>query len=424
MLVEEIFEVIKEQKEEVKKRLKRIDKTVPREVDYNKLIKTKNIVAIIGARQVGKSTLLLQLYSKIKKGAFITFEDERLDLKKSDLNKLLEAIYMLYGEIDIFYFDEIQRINGWELFVRRLYDSGKKIFLTGSNSRNLTIPLANSLTGRHINILLLPFSFKEYLKYYNIHIPNIPTTRERAVIKSKFRNYLFSGSYPPYLEENNYLIVNMIYEDILIKDVLLSTGSKELSNVKAVSRYLANNVGDKITFNSATKSLPIESPTTVIAYIDAFVNSFLYFLVYRFDESAKRINKSEKKVYIVDNGIRNIIVLKRKPNYGKLLENLVFLELLRRQNDIYYFKSKNDKECDFVVKDISRSMIQNIQVTYELNDQNKDREVKGLLEAMKYFKLKEGLLLTYDQEDEIEIKDKDGKVRKIIVRPVWKWLLG
>lgn len=410
-----ILEIIKDQKSYFDSFLKN-NKNVFRKIDFNKYIKSKEIIVITGSRRSGKSYLLLQFKDKMKTGSYVNFEDDRfLSFNEKDFDNLLKAIYEVYGEKnDIFFFDEIQNIKNWEIFVRRLYNYKYKVFITGSNANLLSSELATKLTGRHLDITLLPFSFDEYLKYYNINYNKNYNLKEKSKILRYFNNYLVEGAYPQFLEENNTDIIRNIYSDAIYKDLQPRYSIENINDLKETLLYLSSSLSSPISYNNISKSLNIKSHNTVKRYIESLESVYLIFLIKKYSESNKKILKAYKKVYFIDNGLRNILTFQRYQDKGNLLENIVFLELLRRGKEITYFND-NNSECDFIAKDKS---FETFQVCFELNDKNKEREVNGLLLAMNFFKLKIGYILTYDQEDELKI---DNKIIKVI--PVWKWLL-
>ncbi len=408
-----ISEVLESQKDEMK-----LSNYVNRDIKYKKYLNLSEILVIIGPRRSGKSTFMKYIANKYDKKIFINFEDERLiSIETNDLDTLLLLGKKVYGDTKILFFDEIQSVDYWEKFVRRLYREGYKIFITGSNTKNLRNKLAETLTGRYFKILVLPFSFKEILRAKGITFKN--KKQDYPNMLRAFDNYLYFGGFPKYVLTNDKEYIKMIYEDILYKDVIQINNVRNERAIKELPLYLANAMTKELTYSSAAKTLGLDDHS-VKNYISYLENAFIVKVVDQYNESSKKRIKTPKKIYFIDNGLRNILVPNRYKDKGNLLENLVFIQLFRNKREIYYFKK--NKECDFITIDKEHNF-QAIQVTYELNDQNKDREIKGLLEAMKFFKLKEGLLLTYDQEYEIKVKDKDGKTRKIIVKPVWKWLL-
>jgi len=380
-------------------------------------IKNPFIIVISGIRRSGKSTLLNQAKLKYP-GYYLNFDDDRLiNFKLEDFQNLYEIFIELYGEKDIFYFDEIQNIDGWERFVRRLHDSEKKVFITGSNATMLSRELGTHLTGRHLAINLFPFSFREFLKLKSFEIKknDIYLIEKKVLIKKYFEDYLNNGGFPEYLKTENKDYLKILYENILYRDIIVRYN---LSNEKALKELVyiaASTISKEISFNSIKKLLNLGSSTTVKDYFDFLENSFLVFLIPKFNYSLKKQIYANKKVYLIDTGLAKYVGYRVSKDIGNLLENLVFIELKRKRKEIFYYSDKH--ECDFVIRE-GLKIRECIQVCYDLNDGDREREINGLLEALNKFKLKEGLILTNDQEEELKLNGK-----KIVIKPVWKWLL-
>ena len=384
-------------------------------------MKNDFVIVLTGLRRTGKSTLLKQLRRKYP-GYYLNFDDDRLvNFSVQDFQDLYEILIELFGVKNLFYFDEIQNVLGWERFVRRLHDENKKVFVTGSNANTLSQELGTHLTGRHLNLTLFPFSFREYLLLKNFLLGknDFYLTEKRALIKKYLFEYIKEGGLPEYLISRNKEYIKTLYENILYKDIITRYKLGNEKSLKEILYFVVNNFSKEISFNSLKKLTGLGSSTTVKDYFEFMENCYLIFLVQKFDYSFKKRVYANKKVYLIDNAFANYLSSKNTEGYGELLENTVFLELLRMKKEIFYFRGK--KECDFVVRE-GIKITQAIQVCYDFNKETKEREISGLSEAMTQFKLKEGLILTYDQEDEIKIKGK--KVKKIIIKPGWKWLLG
>ncbi len=382
-------------------------------------IKNDFVIIISGIRRCGKSTLLAQIRKK-HSGHYINFDDERLiNFRVEDFKVLEELFIELYGEKRIFYFDEIQNIPMWERFVRRLHDERKKVFITGSNASMLSKELGTHLTGRYLMLSMFPFSFLEflYLKKFELNKNSIYLTASRAKIKNNFEEYFINGGFPEYLKELNIDYLKTLYESIIYRDILVRYKIPNEKSLKELVSLAINSISKEISFNSIKKILGLGSSTTVKDYFDYLENSFLIFLVPKFDYSLRKQMYYNKKVYCIDNGLAKYLGFRISPDNGRLLENIVFIELKRRGKEIYYHVEK--RECDFVIKEGAK-IIKAIQVCYELTRDNKEREIEGLTQAMSKFKLKEGLILTHDQEEEIKLKGNS----KIIIKPVWKWLLN
>lgn len=360
---------------------------------------------ITGVRRCGKSTLLHQLIKNQKKAYYINFEDPRLgSFDLNDLNKVEPIMEELYGQGGTYFFDEIQNVPQWEKFIRYLVDKKKKVVLTGSNASLLSKELGTKLTGRHLRYELFPFSFREFLKLKNAE-SSLDT----------FKEYLFQGGFPEFIKKNNPTILHELLSDIVMKDIAVRFNIKNTEILRKIAIFLITNVGKEFSYNSIKKMFSIKSVQSVIDYVSFFEEAYLIFSIPRFSYSFKQQQVNPKKVYSIDNGFSNNNSASFSKDSGKMLENLVFLALRRKYKDILYFQEKN--ECDFVIKEKDK-IVQAIQVCFDLNEETKDREINGLMESMREFKLNQGLILTYKQDDEFKIDN-----RTIKVLPVWKWLL-
>jgi len=407
-----------EQRETILQRDLGIERTILKFIE--KKAKLPHVVVLTGLRRSGKSTLLRQLIKKQyddKNFYYINFEDERLfNFKAEDFNIIYETLVELFGEKKTFFIDEIQNITNFENFVRRFYDMDFKFFITGSSAKLLSKEIGTKLTGRHIDIIVKPFSFKEFLifKSFKIDKQTIFKTNTRAELKKYFSEFLVSGGMPEYVQYRDPEILNRVYEDIVIKDIVARYKVDNVKELKELYQYLVTNVSQKFSYNSLKKFIRINSANTIKKYIDYLEETYFISQVSKFDYSLKKQIINDKKVYLIDNGFISKISMKFTKDDGWLLENLVFTEL-KNTTDIFYYLEKF--ECDFVVTE-NNKVTEAVQVCWNLTQTNKERELNGLLEAMNKLKLKTGLILTNDQEEEIEL---DGKI--IIVKPVWKWLL-
>lgn len=390
----------------------------------SKQISLPHAVVISGIRRSGKSTLLNQIINHFYNTGvyYLNFEDERLvDFEVADFNSLYEAFLELYGERKVFFFDEIQNVTKWEIFVRRMQNKGYKFFITGSNASLLSKELGTKLTGRCVSIELYPFSFLEYLSFkgYKLQKNALSYTAERASIKKHFSEYLKYGGMPEYLKYNDTTLLKRVYEDILYRDIVARYDIKQVKALRELGLYLLSNIGGLFSYNNLSKTLGVRSMNTVKSYTDFLENSFLVSLINRFSYSLKQQFVANKKIYCIDNGLAESIAFQFSKNKGKFLENLVFLELRRRRPEIYYYKTANSLEVDFLIKN-GKKDISLIQVADNLgNEKTRQREISALTHSMDELKLKKALILTEDTEEEIKLK---GKV--IAVQPVYKWLLG
>jgi len=388
---------------------------IARAVNFDNHKKSKMITVISGVRRSGKSTLLSQFFDLLGGGHYLNFDDERLfDFSLEDFRTLL-SIFDGQKESDVFFFDEIQNVSGWERFVRRLHDEGKKVFVTGSNATLLSGELGTHLTGRYKKIELYPFSFFEYIRLKKGDVKN-KTSKNRAKIIRFFDEYAEMGGFPGFLAENDREILQRIYEDILYRDLLVRFQIREVDAFRKLASFLFANVGKNIGYSSLKNVLGFASATSVKNYVSFLEESFLLFEVRKYDASLKKQYVSEKKIYAVDNGLRNAVSFSISEDRGRMLENAVYMELRRKGKEIFFFKEKN--ECDFVIRQ-GIKIVEAIQVCESISDmETKDREVAGLLEAMEKLHLSSGIIVTRHEEETLTIEGK-----KISVVPAWKWFL-
>ncbi|MFH1856601.1 MAG: ATP-binding protein [Candidatus Omnitrophota bacterium] len=385
--------------------------------------KLPHSIIVSGIRRTGKSTLLSQIIQRHYKDKFyyLSFEDERLlNFSLADFNQLYEVFLEVFGEKKVFFFDEIQNVAEWELFVRRMQEREFKFFITGSNASLLSKELGTRLTGRYVMLELFPFSFREFLRFKNVSAQNdkLLTVKDRAVVKRFFNEYLKNGGMPEYLKYDDETMLKRVYEDILYRDIAARYEIKEIKALRELGLYFLSNIGTVFSYNNLKNVLGLGSGNTIKSYTEYLENSFLIFTINRFSYSLKQQFVANKKVYCIDNGLANAVAFQFSQNKGKFLENLVFMELKRRFDEIFYYKTQKNLEVDFCVRDEKRNIML-FQVAQNLASQKtREREIKSLLSAMEELKLSVGVILTEDEEEEIMVKRK-----KIVVKPVYKWLM-
>jgi predicted AAA+ superfamily ATPase len=397
--------------------------------DINIPLNSNKIVTLVGVRRSGKTYALYNLINELRKKIdtkniiYINFEDDRLfGLKANDLSLLIDAYFEMYPQKrdeEIYLFlDEIQEIDGWEKFVRRIYDTlNIRIFLTGSSAKMLSVELASSLRGRTITYEIYPLSFKEYLEFKNIDV-NLYSSKSLSFIKNQFEIYLKEGGFPEIAFEKDKDIKQRILRDyvnlIIYKDIIDRYNIKNLSLLKFLIRYTFSNLSTLISFNklyNELKTLGYKlSKDTLFEYFNYLNDAYALFLVPIFRSSIKEEQRNPKKMFIVDNGFNYIYNTSFSNEYSKLYENLVFLHLKRKYKEIYYFKEK--QEVDFFVPE-SRLLI---NVSFKIDNQKTfNREISALKEAMEKYKINKSYLITSDEEKEID---------DIKIIPLWKFLLS
>ncbi|MGM0573348.1 MAG: ATP-binding protein, partial [Bacteroidota bacterium] len=317
-----------------------------------------------------------------------------------------------------FYFDEIQNVAGWERFVRRLHDYKNKVYVAGSNASMLSRDLGTHLTGRYCQKELFPFSFAEFLEFQSGEIPlkSFFSTEEKVQLHGKFLKYFQQGGFPAYLQSGNSQYLKGLYESIIYRDVMVRNSLTNEKEILELVHYAASNTSRLFSYNSLTKVVGVKNATTVKNYLSFLEDTYLNFLVSKYDFSVKKQIQNPKKIYFIDLGVVRELGFHHSEDNGRLLENLVFIELKRRGKEIYYHAQKH--ECDFLIKEKNR-IKEAIQVSWSIhNPATREREIAGLIEALTHHSLKGGLILTDDEEDEFVIKG-----FKIKVMPTWKWLL-
>jgi len=413
MNVEEAKRIVADQKELVEEKLSM--NYIKREVgDISRFLVIPNVLAILGVRRSGKSTLSLILMKELNvKFAYLNFDDESLyGLTTKDLKSIEQAIYEVYGnDVNYLVFDEIHNVKGWELFVSRLRET-KRIIITGSNSRMLSGELATLLTGRHSDFILFPFSFREYLRFKKVSEEVPLSTRRIAEIKVELEKYMEVGGFPEALIIGKDQI-DVIYNDILFKDVVFRYKIRELEKFKDFSKSLISYYSTEVSLSKLAKVIGVDRKT-IDLWSFGLENAYLIHFLPRYGEKPRERLTFNKKVYIVDPGIISRVALRAKDK-GRVMENLVVLKLFRdnQLKGIYYVKGK-DFEVDFYDEVNSRLL----QVTYA-SDKIEEREIRSLLKAEEMLRAKELIVITYDIEGE---EEREGKKIKLI--PLYKFLLS
>ncbi len=382
-------------------RLATMSSGMPRPLSgYEKL--STHAFILTGIRRCGKSTILQQLFRVIGKPAiFLNFEDPRLaGFDLSDFNRLHEIA--LERKVETYFLDEIQLVPSWQSFVRFRLDESYRIFITGSNASLLSDDLGVKLTGRHISKILFPFSYREFLSF----------TGESAGEES-VKNYLTNGGFPEFLKTGSADVLMQIFNDIVARDVALRHGIRNTGTLRQLAVWLASHTARTFTANSVRKLFQIASASSVMEYLTYFEDAYLFFFLPKFSYSEKVRQVNPRKVYCVDNGLAFHNSLSFSDDWGRLLENQVYLYLRHKADEIYYFSESH--ECDFVVFNNSKSPIA-IQVCWNVNPENMTREMVGLHEAMEFFSLTEGTIVTLAQSDHFE---KDGKTIRLV--PFWEF---
>jgi len=394
-----------------------------------KIINSEQIIIITGARRAGKSFLMRQLAKDLigqgvnkKDILIVNFEDPRFIKLDSET---LEDIYQFYvrhfnvtGAPYIF-LDEIQEVKGWEKWVKMMQEFKKaKIIISGSNAHLLSRELGTTLTGRHLDLFVYPLSFKEFVNF-QIENKNEDTSKQKL-----FQQYLEFGGFPKvFFEKNKQELLLTYFQDVINRDVIKRYSIRKTDGLRNLINFYFSNFSNLISYTSIAKFLGLTTDT-IIKFSQYFSNAYLVFFLKKFSFKIKEQDRSPHKIYINDPGLINAVGFKFSDNFGRLLENIVFLEFLRRKNsntnniNLFYYQDDQKREVDFIWQE-GKNIKQAIQVCADLSNLKiKKREIKNLEKAMEEFNLKQGLILTYNTEEKIKI----GK--KIIdVKSIYQWLL-
>ncbi len=392
----------------------------------------KEIILITGVRRSGKSSLMklilediiLKFKIPISNVLYLNFEDERfVDFTVKDF----ELLYETYLEIEnpkgryYFFLDEIQNVKGWEKWVNRLYEfESIKFFITGSNATLLNSEISTALTGRNRQLVNWPFSFREFLlmRKVSLNEHDLYLREKRVMLKNLFKEYLTLGGFPEVLKLKDNTLLEQYFKDIIYRDVITRFSIRNIKEFKELCLYLCSNISTIYSYENLKDMINAKSINTIKNYLQYLEDVFLFFRLSLFDYSVKRQIYNPGKFYVIDTGLSQTVGFKLSQNIGHIYENIVFLELKRRNKDLFYWKSKDGKEVDFVIREGTR-IEQVIQVGYDINNlKTKEREIMGLLASSDELNPRKYLIITADE-------DKEEKINKLKIKilPLWKWLL-
>ncbi|MEM5875177.1 MAG: ATP-binding protein [Candidatus Aenigmatarchaeota archaeon] len=390
---------------------------------------TNFIISIIGPRRAGKTYYLFQIKNLKPNSLYLNFEDSRLiGANFRDIREMIRLFEEIYGiKPQYLLLDEIHNVKNWEIIIREIHDLKLyKIVITGSSSKLLSKEISTKLRGRTLSYVLFPFSFREFLDAKKISIEKFLSKEKEVEIKRNLREYIEFGGFPEVIL-NDQIKINIIkqyYDLILFRDFIERHEIRNIGFSKFLLNFVLQNFSKEVSIKSIydkTKSSNLKvSKDTVYDYLDKLNDTLVFFFLNRYSVKVHIRESWPKKIYVVDNGLTKVV--KFSQDFGKLMENCVFLELKRKQNknpllEFYYLVS-NDYEVDFVIKE-GLEIKQLIQVTYASSkDEIEKREIKALLKASEELKCKNLLIITWDYEDELEIENKSIKCI-----PLWKWLL-
>lgn len=374
--------------------------------DADELLQNPLIKLITGPRRVGKSVFAL-LMLQGKNFAYLNFDDNQL-LEKWDEELAMSALDDVYPDYDFMLLDEIQNLPDWDLWVSKLYRRGKNLIITGSNAKMLSSEMATVLTGRYLQIEMLPFSLEETMSW-----KNISTDREEQAAQAIMLadDYMRNGGYPETIPSRSITksYLSTLFDSILLKDVAQRHKVRNTNDLYNLATYLLSNFCNPISANELAGELGMSSVATTKKFCDYLNEPYLFFYLPRFNNKLKLMNKAPKKIYVVDNGFMQSTAFNLSENLGRLLENQVFVELLRRGyipgQTLFYYRTRNDKEIDFVTRKGAK-VEQLIQVCYDMtSEKTRKRELDALVEAAEELHCNNLLVITNDQQVGVEWRD-------------------
>lgn len=397
--------IISNQKKERDMLLARPYITRQTKYDEQSLLSSKQIKLITGPRRSGKSTQALMLL-KNRNFAYLNFDDGKL-LNAWDEDLVTETLLQVYPGFEFLMLDEIQNLEGWDLWVSKLYRQGINMVITGSNAKLLSSEMATLLTGRYLQIEMLPFSLKEFCEWKN--------SADSAVIN----DYLHNGGYPETLQSRELTqgYLSTLFDSTIWKDITQRHKVRNVEDLNNLAMYLLSNFSNPLSVNELAEAIGMSSVTTTKKFMGYLHEPYLFYYLPRYNNKLKLMNKAPQKTYVIDNGFVTAKAFMVSENLGRLLENQVFIELLRRgystETTLFYYRSRNDKETDFVTRKGSH-VDSLIQVCYDLsNERAMKREIDSIVECAGELNCQNLVIVTMNEERTIECNGHQIKVMPI-----------
>ena len=394
--------IISNQKKERDMLLARPYITRQTKYDEQSLLSSKQIKLITGPRRSGKSTQALMLL-KNRNFAYLNFDDGKL-LNAWDEDLVTETLLQVYPGFEFLMLDEIQNLEGWDLWVSKLYRQGINMVITGSNAKLLSSEMATLLTGRYLQIEMLPFSLKEFCEWKN--------SADTAVIN----DYLHNGGYPETLQSRELTqgYLSTLFDSTIWKDITQRHKVRNVEDLNNLAMYLLSNFSNPLSVNELAEAIGMSSVTTTKKFMGYLHEPYLFYYLPRYNNKLKLMTKAPQKTYVIDNGFVTAKAFMVSENLGRLLENQVFIELLRRgystETTLFYYRSRNDKETDFVTRKGSH-VDSLIQVCYDLsNERAMKREIDSIVECAGELNCQNLVIVTMNEERTIECNGHQIKV--------------
>ena len=387
--------------------------------DMDLLLNSHLIKLITGPRRVGKSTQAL-LMLRNRNFAFLNFDSQQL-LDAWDADLVMRMLDDVYPGYEYLLLDEVQNLDAWDLWVSELYRLGKNLVITGSNAKMLSSEMATALTGKYLKVEMLPFSLEEFFDWNKLDLSKL-NHEQQADASALMDDYLRNGGYPEVVASRQLTrtYLDTLFDSIVWKDVAKRHSVRNVTDLNDLALYLVSNFCNPVSANELTEELGFSSVNTTKKFMDYLHEPYLFYYLPRYNNKLKLMKKAPRKVYVVDNGFVAAKAFSLSDNLGRLLENQVFVELLRQGYDtdktMFYYRSRNDKEVDFVLRK-GTHIDRLVQVCYDMSTpKTEKREVDSLIECAAELNCSNLVIVTNNEERVIE---KDGY--RIDVVPVAKW---
>jgi len=349
-------------------------------------LRSKTALVLHGVRRSGKTCLMYQLYQSCKNAVYINFEDDRIaGILIGDLDELYQLYLELFNpEQPIMFLDEVQNVKGWEKFVSRL-EHKVKFVISGSNAGLLSSEYSTTLTGRHIPVRIHPLTFNEFLEYHGAASLNPYISEQKARLNALLDDYFHYGGFPDASIQKNVELLKSYFHSILYRDIVPRFSIQHVDALERLVRYLISNPGNSISYRNLAILTGLKHEETVKNYLSYIEKAYLFTTLYKFDYSLRKQNANTKKIYPVDTGFIRHLGQNPTTNSGRMLESAICQELLRRDQDVFYWKHDNGKEVDFMINQ-NGTPVECIQVCETLEDpKTLKREISGLEIAGKAF---------------------------------------
>ncbi len=380
----------------------------------------ENVINLItGPRREGKSVYALQILSG-KNFAYLNFDDTQL-LGSFNEDSVMQALSEVYPEYEYMLLDEVQNLDSWDAWVSKLYRRGVNLIITGSNANLLSSEMSTLLTGRYVEIQILPFSMEETLRYRHAPIEAV-LPDEKARLSLEMEEYLKKGGFPEIVKnrEIEQAYLSALFDSIILKDIAQRHKIRKITELYDLADYLISNYSNPLSYNEIAEELSLGSVTTVKKFCEYLAEPYLFFYLPRYNNKLKEMKKAPRKVYVIDNGFIYTRSFELSSNNGRQLENMVFIELLRRGYDLeksfFYYRTSNDKEVDFVTRE-GRKVTSLIQVSYDISKtKTRERELDALVKASEELKCDNLSLITWNHD---ELLNHKGKMIRILSVKEW-----